>query len=520
MPLQRRSIYRTVWLGWRDNTVPAGRWHGSSEGSPVDYLSEQHDPTIGVPPTVPAAAAVPSVDEVSVSPATEATLERRHGASQARRTSALVFLGDLLLTVVVLFAFDTDLDDVAMATFITVSTLGLQRAYRRKLTLSVLDDLPKLAFAGAAGVFLGAAASHRYAQLLPVVITAAALIVALTIGRIVTYALIRQLRTRGNLSSRTLVIGGGTIGARLTSNALQHRGLGLVPVGIVDANPVPETQTLDVRLISPELPLSGVITTLQVDTVVVAFSKVNELKLLDTLRTCDRLDCELLVVPRLFELASLTDDMQLVRDVPLTRIRRAPYRSLQWRFKRVFDIAFSAFALLALSPLLAAIAVVIWLTDRAAPVLYRQDRIGVDGAQFTVVKFRSLKAVDEAQPSTQWSAYHDDRLGKVGKFLRATSLDELPQFWNVLIGDMSVVGPRPERPHFAAEFEEAMRHYGARHRVPAGLTGWAAVHGLRGDTSVRERAAYDNYYIENWSLWLDCKIILRTVLAVLRRSGG
>jgi len=486
----------------------------------VDYLSEQHDPTIGVPPTVPAAAAVPSVDEVSVSPATEATLERRHGASQARRTSALVFLGDLLLTVVVLFAFDTDLDDVAMATFITVSTLGLQRAYRRKLTLSVLDDLPKLAFAGAAGVFLGAAASHRYAQLLPVVITAAALIVALTIGRIVTYALIRQLRTRGNLSSRTLVIGGGTIGARLTGNALQHRGLGLVPVGIVDANPVPETQTLDVRLISPELPLSGVITTLQVDTVVVAFSKVNELKLLDTLRTCDRLDCELLVVPRLFELASLTDDMQLVRDVPLTRIRRAPYRSLQWRFKRVFDIAFSAFALLALSPLLAAIAVVIWLTDRAAPVLYRQDRIGVDGAQFTVVKFRSLKAVDEAQPSTQWSAYHDDRLGKVGKFLRATSLDELPQFWNVLIGDMSVVGPRPERPHFAAEFEEAMRHYGARHRVPAGLTGWAAVHGLRGDTSVRERAAYDNYYIENWSLWLDCKIILRTVLAVLRRSGG
>jgi len=486
----------------------------------VDSVSEQHDRVIGAPPTAPVAGAVPSVDRSSVAPPAEATVERRNWASQARRTSVLIFLGDFLLATVVLVAFDSDLDDVAIAALITVTTLGLQRAYRRKLTLSVLDDLPKLAFAGAAGVFLGAAASHRYAQLLPVVIIAAALIVALTIGRIVTYAVVRQLRTRGRLSSRTLVIGGGTIGARLTSNALQHRGLGLVPVGIVDAHPVPETQTLDVQLFSPALELSGVITTLQVDTVVVAFSEVNELELLDTLRTCDRLDCELLVVPRLFELASLTDDMQLVRDVPLTRIRRAPYRSLEWRFKRIFDIAFSAFALLALSPLLAVIAAIVWLTDRSAPIFYRQDRIGVDGAQFTVVKFRSLKPVDEAKPSTQWSAYHDDRLGKVGKFLRATSLDELPQFWNVLIGDMSVVGPRPERPHFAAEFEEAMRHYGARHRVPAGLTGWAAVHGLRGDTSVRERAAYDNYYIENWSLWLDCKIILRTVLAVLRRSGG
>ncbi len=217
----------------------------------MDSVSEQHDRVIGAPPTGPAVGAVPSVDRSSVAPPAEATVERRNWASQARRTSVLIFLGDLLLTVAVLYAFDSDLDDVALAALITVTTLGLQRAYRRKLTLSVLDDLPKLAFAGAAGVFLGAATSHRHAQLLPVVIITAALIVALTIGRVVTYAVVRQLRTRGNLSSRTLVIGGGTIGARLTSNALQHRGLGLVPVGIVDANPVPETQTLDVQLFSP-----------------------------------------------------------------------------------------------------------------------------------------------------------------------------------------------------------------------------------------------------------------------------
>ena len=119
-----------------------------------------------------------------------------------------------------------------------------------------------------------------------------------------------------------------------------------------------------------------------------------------------------------------------------------------------------------------------------------------------------------------WNVSHDRRLGRVGKFLRTTSLDELPQLWNILIGQMSLVGPRPERPHFVEHFGQTVPGYAARHRVPAGLTGWAQVHGLRGDTSIEDRAAFDNFYIQNWSLWGDVKIVLRTVEQVVQRGGG
>jgi lipopolysaccharide/colanic/teichoic acid biosynthesis glycosyltransferase len=153
-------------------------------------------------------------------------------------------------------------------------------------------------------------------------------------------------------------------------------------------------------------------------------------------------------------------------------------------------------------------------------VLFRQERVGLDGRPFQVLKFRSLRPVDDSESETLWNIQHDDRLGPVGKFIRKTSLDELPQLFNILRGEMSVVGPRPERPFFVTEFSKAMPRYLARHRVPAGLTGWSQVHGLRGDTSIEERARFDNYYVEHWSLWLDIKVVLRTVASVIRGSGG
>jgi lipopolysaccharide/colanic/teichoic acid biosynthesis glycosyltransferase len=135
------------------------------------------------------------------------------------------------------------------------------------------------------------------------------------------------------------------------------------------------------------------------------------------------------------------------------------------------------------------------------------------------MKFRSLTPADESESATQWSVAEDGRLGPVGAFLRRTSIDELPQLVNILRGEMSLVGPRPERPHFVDQFGEAYPRYVARHRVPSGLTGWAQIHGLRGDTSIADRARFDNHYIEDWSLWLDVKIMLRTLGAVLRGRG-
>jgi exopolysaccharide biosynthesis polyprenyl glycosylphosphotransferase len=184
----------------------------------------------------------------------------------------------------------------------------------------------------------------------------------------------------------------------------------------------------------------------------------------------------------------------------------------------VFDVLASGLALVVTAPVLLLIALAVRL-DSGPGILFGQERVGVDGHHFRVLKFRSLRPGDATESQTRWTIVDDPRLTRVGRFLRATSLDELPQLYNILRGDMSLVGPRPERPHFVDEFRSRYPSYEARHRVPSGLTGWAQVHGLRGDTSIDDRARFDNYYIENWSLWLDVKIILRTFSSVLRGAG-
>jgi len=211
--------------------------------------------------------------------------------------------------------------------------------------------------------------------------------------------------------------------------------------------------------------------------------------------------------------------MDTVWGVPLVRLRRAPYRSPVWRVKRVFDLCVSGLALVLLLPVLCFVAVAVRL-DGGPGIFFRQERIGVDGHRFQVVKFRTLRPLDETESATHWNVALDARLSRTGRLLRKTSFDELPQLVNVLRGDMSLVGPRPERPYFVDQFRTAHPSYEARHRVPSGLTGWAQVHGLRGDTSISDRARFDNYYIENWSLWLDVKIILRTLGAVIRGAGA
>jgi lipopolysaccharide/colanic/teichoic acid biosynthesis glycosyltransferase len=225
------------------------------------------------------------------------------------------------------------------------------------------------------------------------------------------------------------------------------------------------------------------------------------------------------VVPRLFELASSgSPDTEHLWGLPCVRLPRAPFRAPAWRVKRMIDVAAAAAGLIVLAPLLLLIAVAVRL-EVGPGVLFRQDRVGLDGRTFSLVKFRSLRPTTGDAPQ-RWSVVDDNRVGPVGRFLRRTSMDELPQLWNVLVGQMSLVGPRPEQPRYVELFAENNPRYADRLRVPAGVTGLAQVLGLRGDTSIEERVQFDNYYIEHWSLWRDIKIIASTVGSVLFMRGA
>ncbi len=401
--------------------------------------------------------------------------------------------------------------------------LGLNAAgglYAPKLALSVLDQVPSLlgralvagALVTSLRVVTGSSVGTR-------ILDAAAVFAVVAIGgRAAGYVLVRHLRRTGQVAHRTLILGAGRVGGWVGDVMRHHPEHGLRPVGFLDGDPLLSDEQLSLPVLGDMTQLSRILTEHEIRVVVVAFGADRESGIVDILRTCDRHSCEIFFVPRLYELQPAGAAGDHIWSLPLVRLSRAPFRSGRWRAKRVFDVAVAALALVLLAPVMAACAVAVRRNGGA--VLFRQSRVGLDGREFKLLKFRTLEPADENESASNWSIARDDRLTAVGRFLRATSLDELPQLVNILRGDMSLVGPRPERPYFVEEFTERFPRYMSRHRVPAGLTGWAQVNGLRGDTSIEDRARFDNYYIENWSLWQDVKILLRTVAQVTRAGGG
>ncbi|MGB9693044.1 MAG: exopolysaccharide biosynthesis polyprenyl glycosylphosphotransferase, partial [Candidatus Sumerlaeaceae bacterium] len=235
-------------------------------------------------------------------------------------------------------------------------------------------------------------------------------------------------------------------------------------------------------------------------------------ELLDFLLECEKELVRIRVVPGLLESMLVEMSVEQIDGIPLFGLKETPLRGWNVVFKRAFDIVVSATILVLASPLMAVIALAVKLSS-PGPILYKQTRVGLDGRKFKIVKFRSMVANAEETTGPVWASPDDPRVTRVGRFLRRWNLDELPQFWNVLRGDMSLVGPRPERPHFVKQFRESIPRYMARHRVKCGITGWAQVNGLRGQTPIEDRIAYDLYYIENWSFWLDLKILALTLFA-------
>jgi exopolysaccharide biosynthesis polyprenyl glycosylphosphotransferase len=337
---------------------------------------------------------------------------------------------------------------------------------------------------------------------------------ALVVARVMSFMILRRWR-RAGLLDRALIIGAGRVGAQLGEIFLEHRSYGIDPVGYVGS---PATQ-LPLPVLGDPNELDELVSQHGISRIVVAFGSEHESDLVSVLRTAVKRDLEVYVVPRFYEngvLPPAGPSVDNVWGIPLQRVRRSATRRTAFVVKRAIDIGVSSAMLVLTAPIALGAAIAVKLSSQG-PVLFRQCRVGRDGHTFTVAKFRTMRV--NIDSDTQWSVEDDDpRLTGVGRLLRRTSIDEIPQLWSVLRGDMSLVGPRPERPRFAKRYAEEIAGYADRQRFPAGLTGWAQVHGLRGDTSIAERARLDNEYIEQWSPWRDVVILIRTVAEVLRSA--
>jgi len=237
-------------------------------------------------------------------------------------------------------------------------------------------------------------------------------------------------------------------------------------------------------------------------------------KTIELIKVCEKNNIDLHIVPDLFYFLTSKSSLNTLDGIPIITLYAPPLSGFGAAAKRTMDIFFSFFGLMAISPLLVLIAVLVKMSSKG-PVFYKQERMGLDNLPFQMFKFRTMFTDAEQATGPKWADKNDPRVTKLGAFLRKTSLDELPQLFNVLAGDMSLVGPRPERPFFVQKFKEEIKNYMHRHRVKAGITGWAQVNGLRGSsTSLEQRIEYDLYYIENWSIWFDIKILFKTIMVV------
>lgn len=352
-------------------------------------------------------------------------------------------------------------------------------------------------------------------------------VVGVGLARTMLHSLRRHLLRGGQLATPTLIVGAGVIGNLLVRRLLNDPSYGLLPVGFLDADPLPSLGHLKMPvpvLGSPD-DLAEAIHTTGARRVILAFSSERDHVLVTKVRKCEELGVDVSLIPRLYESFGDRTTLDHVGGLPLLTLRAVNPRGWQFALKHAVDRGFASLLLVVTSPLMLAIAVAVRLSS-PGPILFRQLRVGRDGREFDVLKFRTMRtelgdadAFELPDGCAPGGVEGVDRRTRAGRWLRDLSLDELPQLINVLRGDMSFIGPRPERPEFVERFARDVLRYGDRHRVKSGITGWAQVHGLRGQTSIADRVEWDNYYIRNWSLRLDLRIAALTVAEILRRRG-
>jgi len=333
-------------------------------------------------------------------------------------------------------------------------------------------------------------------------------------------------RRRGDAVSLTLIVGTGAVSRLVAKRLVERSELGLLPIGFVEPGAEPSSSRdgdLPIPIVGSTEDLAELATRFDVTQLVVtAHSGSLEENLIPTIRRCEELGIAVAYVPGVYEKLGRNLRVEHVGAVPLITCVAADPKGWQYTVKYALDRIVAGVLLLLVSPIFLACAAAVYLS-MGRPIFFRQARVGLDGEHIGVLKFRSMRLASPeaetfrpAEGSGPGGVEGEDRRTPVGTFLRKSSLDELPQLLNVVFGEMSLVGPRPERPEYVDEFSRTVYRYGERHRAKAGITGWAQVHGLRGQTSIADRAEWDNWYIENFSLWLDLKIILLTGVAVFK----
>ena len=426
---------------------------------------------------------------------------------------------------------------------LVLMTLALSGIYRRRTARGLLDELriaviaPGLAAMTVTFVTLLVNDDRFVARqsLREWILAAAALSVIRTGMRIGEL----QSWRHGKGGRATLIVGAGQVGHLIAQRLLDRPGLGLRPVGFVDDMPVEGQRNGQIPILGPNSRLEAVVAEHGVEHAILSFSASPHETTLAAARRLDALGVTVSLVPRLFEGIPDRTELDRIAGIPVISLFPTDPRGWQLSVKYAVDRVIAALAIIALSPVFL-ISTLLVAIDLGRPLLFRQRRLGIDGREFEMLKFRTMRGTPnrDGHANAGWvdavvasngqngalmngngngTPPNRQRTTRIGRLLR-TGIDELPQLFNVLRGEMSLIGPRPELPEYAHRFEGIIHRYGDRHRVKSGISGWAQVHGLRGNTSLADRVEWDNYYIENWSPWLDMKIVVMTVRQLVRSS--
>ena len=404
-----------------------------------------------------------------------------------------------------------------------VSVFFFTRLYHRQRGLSHVDEFYSIFVAVSVGTIMSVAFNSFIIRNGPdytrrmIVFSWALTIVLVTLGRLLYSRLRWSLQSRGVGSSRVLIVGTGETGRMILNAIGRLPGLGYEVVGMVSQHSGGEELEIPVLGITDEL--TSLIASARIDEVIIALPEASSSEILPIISDCHRAKVATRVYPSVFQL--ITSDLSIghLGGLPLLTVRDTVLRGWRLTLKRAMDVAGSAVGLVLLSPVMLLVAVLIKLDSRGS-AFYTQERMGLDEKPFHMIKFRSMREGAENETGPVWAVKEDPRRTRLGAFIRRFSLDELPQFINVFLGEMSLVGPRPERPVFVEQFKQIIPRYVERHQEKAGMTGWAQVNGLRGDTSILDRTKYDLYYIENWSILFDLKIIIKTFSTFFRDKAA